>query len=237
MSPLEEGIVIATRGAVSRALAADAVKHAAGMVQLISQTERVDSVEDCQAIVDAAKVCQLAHKQIKAQLDSIVKPLNEATAAARSLANPRLDELTKAVSKAKTLYAQQQERARLAENARRLEAERLEREAAEKRAAEARSLEECGMADEDDAPPPEASTFVPQAPPLVRGGIGGMTTAKTKTFEVTDQAEALRHHPELFNISLRINDAKAALEKLRKYDPEARLVGIVEKEVETPRLA
>lgn len=237
MAPLEEGIVVATRGAVSRALAADAAKHAQRMVALIEQTQRVETVEDCQAIVDAAKVCQLAHKQIKGQLDSIVKPLNEATKAARSLASPSLDALTKAIDKAKRLYAEQQERLRLEEAARKLEAERVEREAAAKREAEAKSLEDCGMADDDDAPPPEASTFVPQAPPLVRGGIGGMTTAKTKTMVIVDQAAAVANHPELFNITLRVTDAKAALERLRRFDPEARLVGIEEKEVETPRLA
>ena len=58
-----------------------------------------------------------------------------------------------------------------------------------------------------------------------------------KKYRVTNLLEAIKHQPELFDIKLRHNDTKAALERLRQRSVDAELVGIEEYEDEKPRMA
>lgn len=234
MSNHEEGLVTATRVAVGRAMAMDDVSRADALVQLILDTKSVATEEQCQSIVDAGKACALAEKKLKEQLDSITRPANESVKAARSLAAPRLDLFKRGKDAALALYRDFTERKRREETARQLEQQKIEREAAAAREVAAKESEACGF---DGDLPPEASVYVPPSAPLIRGGIGGATMVKTKKFRVTELNLAISHHPELFDIKLRQNDAKAELANLRRMDPDATLVGIEEYEDESPRMA
>lgn len=229
MSRPEEALVAATRTAASRAIAGEAVAAAGPMVEHILAIKRLNTVEECQALVDAAKVCRLGQKSLEDQLDTILRPLKEAQKAAKALSDPLTKKLDEAIKHAKRLYEDFDARQKAEEARRVAEQQRLAREAAEREAAAAKELKDAGMQDDVDVAP-EASAYQPPPPSQVRGGIGGMHKSSLKRMRVTNLAAAVTHHPELFNIELRQNDSKAALARLRASDPDATLVGIEEYE-------
>jgi len=227
--PREEALVLATRGAVARALAMDSVTNAPAMAEYLKTVTEVQSPEECQSIVDAGKICKLAHKELDDQVRTITGPLKEAADAAKSLAAPRLSLLKDGTERAKLLYAGWQHKVRMEEQRRQAEAARIEREAAAARERDAEELRSMGAQDVDDVPP-EASVYVPPAPALVRRGVGAMHQTVLKKYRVTNLIAALQANPELFDVKLRHNDTKAAMEAGRRSDPDFRLDGIEEYE-------
>lgn len=224
----ESQLVTATRGAVARALAGDKVTAGGPMADYILglNSESITSEESCQALVDAAKVCKLAHKEVDDQRKSITAPLKQATDAANALANPVLTKLKSAMDHAKKLYDGWKAKKDAEERQRLLEQQRIEREAAAKRASEAAALVEAGAQDVDL--PPEASVYTPPATTQVKGGLGAMHQQVRKKLRVTNVHAAVAAHEELFDIKLRQTDAKALLERMRAADPDAQLTGIEE---------
>lgn len=228
MSRPEEGLVTATSAAASRALAEPNIGEARTVAFGINAVVKIENDEHAKAITDAAKVCAAAKKSLEDQLKSITGPLRQAEKAARELAAPSIETFERAIARAKDLYRTYDDEKKAAARKAQEEQQRLEREAAAKREQEKNE-------DDDDQPAP--TVYVPPTESLVRGQVGGMTMRKDKKYRVTNLADAVMNHPELFRIELRINETKAALARLRASDPDARLVGIEEYEDETPTLA
>ena len=227
-APKEDALVTTTRGAVARALAAGAVPQATPMADHLLQLKEVRSGEECQALVDAAKLCKIAHKEIDDQRKSITGPLKKATDAANSMANPLLVKFKAAMDHAKRLYDAWKAKESAAEAERVAAAALLEQQSHQRDVAAVTELVEAGAQDVDM--PPEAAVYAPPATTQVKGGLGAMHQSSRKAYRVIEGrlAVAVAAHPYLFDIKLRQNDTKAALEAARRYNPDATLEGIEE---------
>ncbi len=221
MSNREDAVVTAARGGVARILEDGEVSASTALVEIIMGAKPVQTDEQMQELVDAAKACKLAHKKLDDQRKSITAPLKQAMDAANDMAKPRLDLLKKAMDRVKSLYDDFTMRKQA--EARRLEAEEKARAAADaaKRAEEVA----LGNVPDDDDVAPEASVYVPPPPKIVQGGLGKMHQTTVKTMVVVNLEAAVRAYPHLLEVKVLQADAKAELERLRRDDPDAELEG------------
>lgn len=218
----EDAVVQAARGGVARALADTDVSAADAVLELILEAKPPRTEEAMQELVDAGKVCKLAHQKLDAQRKTITAPLKQAMDAANDLANPRLKRLKSGIDRVKDLYNDFTAWVRE-------EAARKQREAQAAADAEARRIAEevaKGNIEDDEDVAPAASVYVPPPPTIVKGGLGKMHVTTTKTMIVVDLVAAAKAYPHLLNVTVRQAEAKAELEVLRlRDDPNAELDG------------
>lgn len=236
MTVANETLVAAFRGKASEAMTLANVPAAIVAAQEL-QTMVIDSDEKSAYATDCAKVCAETKKNLKSQLATITKPLDDARDAATALAKPQMDQLDAAVNVFKSKQgAWNDEKRRKAEAAQR-EAERIEREAAAARKREADRIAAENAAAAEAARVaglpepvavvqdiiPEVETFSPT--PVVtqtKGTIGGSHETRQLVVEVGNIVTLAQNHPALLTMS--IGAAKAIVrDRIKEVGEEAAL--------------
>lgn len=236
MTVASETLVAAFRGKASEAMAlanVPAAIVAAGELATIV----IDSDERAAYATDCAKVCTETKKNMKAQLATITKPLDDARDAATALAKPQIDQLDTAIATCKQKLGAWNEMKRQQEEARKREAERIEREARQKREAEQRERDRIAAEEAEAArlaglPPPvvvvqdeipEVETFNPEpVVTQVKGSIGGSHETRNLVVSVENIVRLAQCHPILLTMS--VGNAKAIVrDRIKAIGEEAAL--------------
>lgn len=192
----EQNVVQVYQGLVSHHLQQQTVSSADAALEILRRHEPIQSDEQAVLVVDLAKACRTARLALKAQVDTIKRPLRDASAAVDALSKPKLVGWEQGEDRAKDLMgawnrAKEQRQAAALEQAK----------------AQERAAAEDGPPDEDA--PPEGVAFTPPAPTIVRGGSGSMHEQTITKVRVTDIVALAKAAPDL--LELRVAEAKRRL--------------------------